>query len=64
MRKIIEISPFPLLIIGTLGLLINEFLFDWGKTTVLIFASANITGLLTLGLTYRTRKENKKNEKQ
>ncbi len=59
MRKVIELSPFVLLMIGTLGLLMNEFVFDWGKTATLIFAAANVIGLLALGLTYRMRKEAK-----
>jgi len=59
MRKVIELSPFILLTIGTLGLLLNEFVFDWGKTATLIFAAANVIGLLALGLTYRMRKEAK-----
>ena len=59
MRKVIELSPFALLIIGTLGLLVNEFVFDWGKTATLIFAAANVIGLLALGLTYWMRKKDK-----
>jgi hypothetical protein len=50
MRKFIELIPFPLLIIGTLGLLLNEFVFDWGRTATIIFASANVLGLLALGI--------------
>jgi len=59
MRKVIELSPFALLIIGTLGLLVNEFVFDWGKTATLVFAAANVIGLLALGLTYWMRKKDR-----
>jgi hypothetical protein len=58
-KKAIELGPFLLLIIGTLGLLTNEFVFDWGKIATLIFAAANMIGLLTLGIAYWTRKEGK-----
>lgn len=34
-----------LLLIGTAGLLLNEFLFDWGQPATLIFAFSNILGL-------------------
>jgi len=55
MKKVIELSPFVLLIIGTVGLLLNEFVFDWGRTATLIFAAANVIGLLALGFAYWTR---------
>ena len=52
MRKVIELSPFVFLLIGTLGLLMNEFVFDWGRPATLIFAAANVMGLLALGFAY------------
>jgi hypothetical protein len=52
MNKAIELSPFVLLIFGTLGLLLNEFVFDWGTAATLIFAAANVLGLLVLGFSY------------
>jgi hypothetical protein len=58
MKKAIKLSPFALLIIGTFGLLLSEFVYDWGRTATLIFASANVIGLLTLGFKYRTRTTN------
>ena len=57
MGEIVKLSAFILLGIGTLGLLINELVFDWGKIATLIFASINITGLVVLGFTYFDRKE-------
>jgi len=50
MRKVIEVSPFALLIVGTLGLLVNEFIFDWGTLATLIFAVSNVIGLIVLGI--------------
>ena len=42
--------PFVLLVIGTLGLLMNEFLFAWGRIATLIFAAINLIGLVALGI--------------
>jgi len=52
MREVAKLSAFILLIIGTLGLLINEFIFDWGRTTTLTFAALNVVGLAILAYTY------------
>ena len=57
MREIVKLSAFILLIIGTLGLLINELVFDWGRIATLIFASINIIGLAILAFTYFGRKD-------
>ena len=53
MKEVVKISGFILLIIGTLGLLINEFVFDWGRAATIIFAASNIAGLATLAITLR-----------
>ena len=53
MRKVIELSPFVLLIIGTLGLLANEIIFDWGRAATLTFATLNVVGLIALGFALR-----------
>ena len=39
---------FILLIIGTAGLLVNEFVFDWGRVATIIFAAMNVLGLISL----------------
>ena len=52
MRKVIELSAFFFLLIGTIGLLMNEIVFDWGRPATLIFAAANVMGFLTLGFAY------------
>jgi len=57
MRGVIELSPFILLIIGTLGLIINEFIFDWGSTVTLTFAAVNIVGLAILAYTLWGRRK-------
>jgi len=48
MRRVAELSPFILLIVGTIGLLVNEFVFDWGRVATLSFAAINIVGLSIL----------------
>ena len=57
MRRVIEIIPFVFIIFGTLGLLLDEFLFDWGRVTTLIFAVSNISGLIVLYILDRNRKK-------
>jgi len=53
MKGAFMLSAFILLIIGTLGLLINEFVFDWGRVATLIFATMNVIGLVMLGCRLR-----------
>ncbi|MFC2024260.1 hypothetical protein ACFLTJ_01595 [Chloroflexota bacterium] len=52
-------TAFILLIIGTVGLLLNEFAFDWGRTVTITFAVVNVVGLVTLAFIIWDR--NKKN---
>jgi len=52
MKQVVKLSAFILLAIGTLGLLINEFIFDWGSTATLTFAALNVVGLAILAYTY------------
>lgn len=59
MKNNIELSAFVLLIIGTLGLLLNEFIFDWGRTATLLFATANVIGLVVLGYTHWRKSQGK-----
>ena len=49
MKKTIELIPFILLIIGTLGLLLNEFVFEWAKPLHYPLLLPNVIGLLALG---------------
>ena len=41
MNQTIKLTAFILLIIGTIGLLVNEFAADWGRVPTLIFAIFN-----------------------
>jgi len=48
MRKIARVAAFTLLIIGTLGLLVDELVFDWGRIPVLVLAAFNVVGLILI----------------
>ena len=48
MGEIAKWIAFILLIIGTLGLVANEFILDWGTIATLIFAALNVIGLIIL----------------
>ena len=52
MREVIKRGAFTLLGIGTLGLLINEFAFDWGRTATLTLAAVNVIGLAALAFAH------------
>lgn len=57
MRQVAKLSAFVLLIIGTLGLVINELIFDWGRIATLILAFTNTIGLAILAFTHSGIKE-------
>jgi hypothetical protein len=52
----VKLAAFGLLIIGTIGLLVNEFLADWGRAATLTLAILNCTGLAILAVTYFGKK--------
>ncbi len=51
--KLTGYAAFCLLLIGTGGLLLNEFVFTWGRTATLLFAAANVIGLVLLVIAFR-----------
>ncbi|MFH1486097.1 MAG: hypothetical protein ABIH46_08505 [Chloroflexota bacterium] len=56
MGEIGRLAAFILLIIGTLGLLANEFVFAWGTPAAAAFAAINVLGLTVLFLVaWRTK---------
>ena len=55
-----KLIAFVLLIIGTLGLLINEFAFDWGRVATMVFATMNLIGLAILTVKYLRMKNKEK----
>ena len=57
MRNITRIISFSLIIIGTLGLLLNEFVVDWGTCATITFDCLNVIGLVILAfITWDTGK--------
>lgn len=52
MTKVIKPGAFILLVIGTFGLLNNEFIFDWGSAATLTFAAMNVVGLGILAFSF------------
>ena len=52
MKNHIKLIAFALLIVGTLGLLTNEFIFDWGSPATLTFAVFNVVGLALLAFAH------------
>jgi len=48
MRESLKLASFILIFIGTLFLLLNELIFDWGRTATIAFAATNLLGLATL----------------
>lgn len=54
-----KLIAFILLIIGTVGLLLNELVFDWGRVTTLILAAFNLIGFATLAFSHWGTKEKK-----
>jgi len=57
MRKVIAIIPFVLLSLGTLGLLLDELVFDWGRMSILLFTVSNVIGLIILIILGWSRKK-------
>jgi hypothetical protein len=52
LRNFIKISAFALIIIGTAGLLLNEFVFEYSSTRTVIFAVVNFVGLVNLAFAF------------
>jgi hypothetical protein len=48
MREAVKLTAFFFLIIGTIGLLVNEFAADWGRIATITFTCLNIVGLTAL----------------
>ena len=57
MREATRLTAFILLIIGTLGLMINEFIFDWGSSATITFAAINVVGLAVLAFVFWVARE-------
>ncbi|MFC1971702.1 hypothetical protein ACFLV0_07285 [Chloroflexota bacterium] len=47
-----KLFAFILLILGTVGLLLNELVFSWGSAATIILAALNVIGLAILAFTH------------
>jgi len=52
MRDFIKITAFILIIIGTLGLLLNEFVWEQSSSRTIIFAVVDFVGLVNLAFAH------------
>jgi len=57
MRNFIKISGFILIIIGTAGLLLNEFVWEYSSTRTIIFAVVDFVGLVNLAFAHFAMRE-------
>ncbi len=56
MKKNIKLNAFILLIVGTLGLLMNEYIFHWGRFGTLLFAAFNMIAIAFFCFSYWDKK--------
>jgi O-antigen ligase len=52
MKSFIKITASILIIVGTAGLLLNEFLWEHSSTRTIIFAVVNFVGLVNLAFAH------------
>ena len=52
LRNFLKLDVFILIIIGTAGLLLNEFVWEHSSTRTLIFAMVDLVGLVTLAFAH------------
>jgi hypothetical protein len=52
LRNFIKISGFVLVVIGTAGLLLNEFAWTHSSTRTIIFAVVNLVGLVDMAFAH------------
>jgi len=48
MKEVLKLIGFILVAIGFIGLLLTDFVFDWGRAVIITFAAINAAGLITL----------------
>ena len=52
LRNILKIAGFALIVIGTAGLLLNEFLWEYSSTRTIIFGVVDFVGLVDLAFSH------------
>ncbi len=58
--EVARLIGFILLVVGTLGLLVNEFVFEGDRAATLTFAVFNLVGLTTLAFVFWRAKKTSK----
>ena len=59
LRYFLKLTAFILIIIGTAGLLLNEFVWEYYSTRTIIFAVVNLVGLVNLAFVRFGMRESK-----
>ncbi len=52
MKNFLKITGFALIIVGTVGLLLNEFVLEYSSTRTIIFAVVDFVGLVNLAFAH------------
>ena len=52
LSNFIKIAGFVLIVVGTAGLLLNEFVWEHSSTSTIIFATVNFVGLVDLAFAH------------
>jgi uncharacterized membrane protein YuzA (DUF378 family) len=59
MRNFLKTTAFILIIIGTIGLLLNEFVWEHSATRTIIFAVVDFVGLVNLSFAHFAMRKSK-----
>ena len=59
MRNFLKTTAFILIIIGTIGLLLNEFVWEHSSTRTIIFAVVEFVGLVNLAFAHFAMRKSK-----
>ncbi len=59
LKEFIKISGFVLIIVGTVGLLLNEFAWEHSSSRTIIFAIVDFVGLVNLAFSHFGMRNNK-----
>ena len=59
LRYFLRVTAFILIIVGTAGLLLNEFVWEYSTTRTVIFAVVDLVGLVNLAFVHFGMKERK-----
>ena len=52
MREVVKLIGFILVAIGFLGLMLADFVFNWGRVITITFAAIDAVGLVTLAYAF------------